>query len=118
LIIISGFNKLLRTTAEVGSRIPPISPVDLIARLIEKLMPLPHGRGHPPLATEDVVATLFFFLREGVQWRVLRAAPSRVSGATLWRHLVAWTSTGVLQQLQARLIRMVRGGPSARLAAL
>jgi transposase len=54
-----------------------------------------------------------FFLREGVQWRALRAAPGRVSGATLRRRLAAWTSTGVLQQLHACLIRMVRGGPQA-----
>jgi transposase len=95
------------------SRIPPISPVDLIARLIDEIMPQPHGPGHPPSATEDVVATLYFFLREGVQWRALCAAPGRVSGATLRRRLAAWTSTGVLQQLHACLIRMVRGGPQA-----
>ena len=74
-------------------------------------MSQPPGPGHPPSSTEDVVATLSFFLREGVQWRVLRAAPGRVSGATLRRRLAAWTSTGVLQQLHARLIRMVRRGP-------
>lgn len=76
-------------------------------------MPRPPGPGHPPSSTEDVVATLSFFLREGVQWRVLHAAPGRVSGTTLRRRLAAWTSTGVLQQLQARLIRMVRSGPQA-----
>ena len=49
-------------------------------------------------------------MREGVQWRELRAAPGRVSGATLRRRLAAWSSTGVLQLVHARLVRMVRGG--------
>jgi transposase len=93
------------------SRSPPISPVDLIACLIDEILPPSQGLGHPPAPTTDVVATLRFFLREGVQWRELRAAPGRVSGATLRRRLAAWTSTGVLQQVHARLIRMVRGGP-------
>jgi hypothetical protein len=100
------------------SRTLSISPVDLIARLIDEIWPLPQGPGHPPTATPDVVATLRFFLREGVPWRELRAAPGRVllrcpdgSGATLRRRLTAWTSTAVLHQVHARLIRMVRGGP-------
>ena len=93
------------------SRSPPISPVDLIACLIDESLPPSQGLGHPPTPTTDVVATLRFFLREGVQWRELRAAPGRVSGATLRRRLAAGTSTGVLQQVHVRLIRMVRGGP-------
>jgi transposase len=93
------------------SRTLPISPVDLLARLIDEILPLSQGPGHPPTPTTDVVATLRLVLREGVQWRELRAAPGRVSGATLRRRLAAWTSTGVLQQVHACLIRMVRGGP-------
>jgi hypothetical protein len=95
------------------SRTSPISLVDLIARLIDEIVPLSHGPGHPPCPTEDVVASLLFFLREGVQWRELRAVPGRVSGATLRRRLTVWSSTGALQLVHARLIRMVRGGPHA-----
>jgi transposase len=84
-----------------------------MARLINEILPLSHGPGHPPCPTEDVVASLLFFLREGVQWRELRAVPGRVSGATLRRRLAAWSSTGILQQVHARLIRMIRGGPNA-----
>ena len=93
------------------SRTLPISPVDLIACLIDEIRPPSQGLGHPPTPTTDVVATLGFFLPEEVQWRELRAAPGRVSGATLRRRLAAWTSTGVLHQVHAYLIRRVRGGP-------
>jgi transposase len=83
-----------------------------MARLIDEVVPQSHGPGHPPCPTEDVVASLLFFLREGVQWRELRAMPGRVSGATLRRRLAAWSSAGILQQVHARLVRMVRGGPN------
>jgi transposase len=81
--------------------------------LINEIMPPSHGAGRPPCPTEDVVASLLFFLPEGVQWRLRRAAPGRVSGATLRRRLTVWSSTGVLQHVHARLIRMVQGGPHA-----
>jgi hypothetical protein len=60
-----GRSLLLSDGVLPGSRIPPILPVDLIARLIDATLPLPQGLGRPPLPTVEVVETLRFFLREG-----------------------------------------------------
>jgi hypothetical protein len=43
----------------------PISPVDLIACLIDKILPPSRNIGHPPTSTNDVVVTLRSSLREG-----------------------------------------------------
>ena len=54
-----------------------------------------------------------YFLREGPQWRELRATDERVSGSTLRRRLASWHSTALLRQVHAVLIRMVRSGLEA-----
>jgi hypothetical protein len=46
----------------------------------------------------------------GCSWSCFASLPYG-SGATLRRRLAAWSSTGVLHQVHARLLRMVRGGP-------
>jgi integrase/recombinase XerD len=51
----------------------PISPVDLIACLIDKILPPSRNIGHPPTSTNDVVVTLRSSLR-GVQGREFRTA--------------------------------------------
>jgi transposase len=89
----------------------------LIANLIDWIEG-PHGdQGRPRCPTEAVVATLQFFLREGVQWRKLRATGDRVCGARLRRRLTEWSAMAVLRRVHAVLVRMVRSGPDAAAAA-
>jgi hypothetical protein len=59
----------------------------------------------------DVVGTLRFFLREGVQWRELPAGDGRASGSTLRRRLREWRETAVLARVHGVLLRMVRSDP-------
>src|ERR687883_1267733 len=81
----------------------------LVAGIIDRIEGSPRtGPGHPPAPTEEVLATLRFFLREGVQWRELRAEPGRSSGSTLRRRLRDWSATALLRRVHAVLVRMVR----------
>jgi hypothetical protein len=45
-----------------------------------------------------VVETLRLFLREGVQWRALRATGDRVCGATPRRRLREWSAVALLHR--------------------
>src|SRR4028119_2307146 len=111
--------------------------VELVAGIIDRLEDRPLGMGRPPMPTIKVVATLRFFVREGVQWRELRATAGRACGAplrrrpdggsapallrrapaaracgsALRRRLDGWSATALLRQVHAALIRMVRSGP-------
>ena len=87
--------------------------VELVARVIDRLESRSLGTGRPPMPTIKVVETLRFFIREGVQWRELRAAAGRACGSTLRRRLDDWSATAALRQVHAVLIRMVRSGPEA-----
>ena len=60
-----------------------------------------------------MVETLRFFVREGVQWRELRATAGRACGSTLRRRLDGWSATALLRQVHVALVRMVRSGPEA-----
>ncbi len=86
---------------------------ELVAGIIDRIEGRPPGTGRPPLPTIKVVETLRFFLREGVQWRELRATAGRASGSTLRRRLDAWHAAAVLRRVHAVLIRMVRAGPES-----
>ena len=83
----------------------------LVAGIIDGIEGRPYGTGRPPLPTITVVETLRFFLREGVQWRELRAAAGRACGSTLRRRLDGWSATALLRRVHVALIRMVRSGP-------
>src|SRR5215208_1865227 len=83
----------------------------LVAEIIDRIEDRPCGTGRPPLPTVKVVETLRFFVREGVQWRELRAAAGRTCGSTLRRRLDGWSATALLRQVHVALIRMVRSGP-------
>jgi transposase len=85
--------------------------VALVAGIIDRLEDRPCRPGRPPLPTIEVVETLHFFVREGVQWRQLRAAAGRASGSTLRRRLDGWGATALLRQVHVALVRMVRAGP-------
>ena len=77
----------------------------------------PRGdQGRPRCRTEAVVETLRFFLREGVQWRELRATGDRVCGATLRRRLREWSSTALLRRVHGAPVQLVRSGPQAAAA--
>jgi len=87
--------------------------LNLIATIIEFCAPSgARGRGHPPAAIVRVVATLRQFLREGTPWRSLRATANKVSGSTLRRHLERWARIGLLPQIHAVLVGMLRGNPT------
>ena len=85
--------------------------VDLVATIIDSIEDRPHTTGRPPLPTIRVVETLRYFLREGVQWRELRATVGRACGSTLRRRLDGWSAVALLRRVHAVLIRMVRAGP-------
>jgi hypothetical protein len=84
----------------------------VIATVIEVCdPPREGGRGHPPAETIRVLATLRRFLREGTPWRSLTATAAQASGSTLRRWLTRWAETGVLAQVHALLVGMLRGHP-------
>jgi len=89
------------------------SAAALVAGIIDRIENRPFGPGRPPILTIKVVETLRYFVREGVQWRELRATAGRASGSTLRRRLDEWSATAVLRQVQVALVRMVRAGPEA-----
>src|SRR4051794_13999404 len=89
----------------------------LVANLIDWIEGPRSDQGRPRGPTEAVVETLQFFLREGVQWRALRAAGDRVCGAALRRRLTEWSTSALLRRVHAVLVRMVRSGPEAAAAA-
>ena len=87
--------------------------LNLIATVIDFCTPpKEQGRGHPRSATVRVLATLRQFLREGTPWRSLKATAGKVSGSTLRRHLEQWAGIGVLAQVHAVLVGMLRGDPT------
>src|SRR3954452_12246568 len=88
----------------------------LVAGLLNWIEGPSSDYGRPRCPTEAVVETLRFFLREGVQWRELRATGNRVCGATLRRRLTQWSTTALLRRVHTRLVRMVRSGPEAAAA--
>jgi len=83
----------------------------LVAGFIDRLGGHPLGTGRPPMPTVRVVEALRFFVREGVQWRELRATAGRASGSTLRRRLEGWRGTALLRRVHLALIHMVRAGP-------
>ena len=85
--------------------------VAMVARIIDRLEGRPLGTGRPPMPTLKVVEALRFFVREGVQWRELRATAGRACGSTLRRRLDDWGATALLRRVHLALIRMVRAGP-------
>src|SRR3954467_11068669 len=82
-----------------------------VAGIIDRLEDRPCRPGRPPLPTIEVVETLHLFVREGAQWRQLRAAAGRASGSTLPRRLDGRGATALLRQVHVALIRPVRAGP-------
>src|SRR5690348_5673298 len=89
----------------------------LVASLIDWIEGSSSDQGRPRCPSEAVVETLRFFLREGVQWRELRARGDRVCSATLRRRLTEWSAVALLHRVHAALVRMVRSGPEAAAAA-
>src|SRR5437764_14592834 len=85
----------------------------LVAGIIDRIEDRPYRTGRPPLPTIEVVETLRFFVREGVQWRELRATAGRACGSTLRRRLDDWGATALLRRVHVALVRMVRAGPGA-----
>jgi transposase len=85
----------------------------LVAGIIDRIENRPYGTGRPPMPTVKVVETLRFFVREGVQWRELRATTGRACGSTLRRRLDEWSTTAVLRRVHVALVQMVRAGPEA-----
>jgi transposase len=85
----------------------------LVAGIIDRIEERPSGTGRPPVPTIKVVAALRFFVREGMQWRELRATAGRACGSTLRRRLDDWSAVALLRRVHAVLVRMVRAGPEA-----
>ena len=66
--------------------------IELVAGVIDQIERAVTGTGRPSVLTVTVLETLRFFLREGVQWRELRASPDPPmcgrAGFDLLRHRV------------------------------
>src|SRR4051812_40662195 len=71
----------------------------LVAGIIDRIERRPLSAGRPPMPTIKVVEGLRFFVREGVQWRELRATAGRACGSTLRRRLDGWSAAAVLRQV-------------------
>src|SRR3954454_24979117 len=92
-----------------------------VAGIVDRVEGRPHRTGRPPLPTVEVVETLRFFAREGVQWRGARGAggggpgagAGRAGGPTPRRRLDEWSGTALLRRVHVALVRMVRAGPGA-----
>ena len=82
----------------------------LVAGIIDRIEERPRRTGRPPLPTIKVVEALRFLVREGVQWRELRATAGRACGSTLRRRLDEWSATALLRRVHVALIRMARIG--------
>ena len=95
-----------------------VTAIDLVTGIIEQLEREPAERGRPRLPAAEVVGTLQFFLRDGVQWRGLLAGTGRASGSTLRRRLRDWRNVALLPRVHAVLLRMARSGPEAAARAL
>jgi transposase len=95
-----------------------VTAIDLVAGIVEQLEKEPEERGRPRLLAAEVVGTLQFFLREGVQWRELYAGTGRASGSTLRRRLHEWRDVALLPRVHAVLLRMVRSSPETVAKAL
>src|SRR5215213_7908384 len=67
----------LSCAIDTGERAMGPTACGLVAGLIDWIEGPPSDQGRPRCPTEAVVETLRFFLREGVQWRELRAAGDR-----------------------------------------
>src|ERR687889_581698 len=102
---------------DTGEGAMGVTACGLVAGLIDWIERRRSDHGRPRCPTEAVVETLRFFLREGVQWRGLRATGDRVCGATLRRRLTDWSAVALLRRVHAMLVRMVRSGPEAAAAA-
>lgn len=96
-----------------GEKALEFKMLDLIATILAFCTPAhARGRGQPPAATVRVLATLRQFLREGTPWRSLRATAAKASGSTLRRHLQRWAQPGLLAQVHAVLVGLLRGEPT------
>src|SRR3954462_2169435 len=83
--------------------------LDLIATVIDFCTPpKERGPGHPRSATVRVLATLRQFLREGTPWRSLTATVGKASGSIVRRHLGQWARIGLLAQVHAALVSLLR----------
>src|SRR5215213_8736789 len=81
----------------------------LVAGIIDRIEGRPLSTGRPPMPTIRVVETLRFFVREGVQWRELRATAGRACDATLRRRLDDWSAMALLRRVHATLLRIALG---------
>jgi hypothetical protein len=84
-----------------------------VAGIVDWVEGRPHRTGRPPLPTVEVVETLRFFAREGVQWREPRAAAGRACGPTPRRRLDERSGTALPRRVHVAPVRMVRAGPGA-----
>jgi len=84
---------------------------ELVAGIIDRIEGRPYRTGRPPLPTIEVVETLRFFVREGVQWRELRAAAGRACGSTLRRRPEGRGATALPRRVHVALVRVVRAEP-------
>src|SRR4051795_5210328 len=76
----------------------------LVAGLIDWIEGPRSDHGRPRCLTEAVVETLRFFLREGVQWRELRATGEPgVRRDPAGGRLTEWSAQALLRQLQLQL---------------
>src|SRR4051794_41781671 len=89
----------------------------LVADLIDWIEGPHSDHGRPRCSTEAVVETLQFFLREGVQWREMRAPGGRVCRARLRRRPTELRTPALLRPGHAPPVPPGRPGPGSPAAA-
>jgi transposase len=99
-----------RSHDSVGSRMEPVSieydllsdeQWSLISHLFPKPKPHPRG-GRPSAETRRCLEGILWVLRTGARWKDLpRSFPSYV---TCWRRFVAWSRSGLWEQIWSYLV--------------
>jgi transposase len=100
-----------RSRESTGSETEPVSSEsDLLSdehwSFISHLFPSPPPRprgGRPPADTRQCLEGILWVLRTGARWKDLpRSFPSYV---TCWRRFVAWSRSGLWEQIWAYLVQ-------------
>ena len=76
----------------------------LIEPKIPRPSPQPHG-GRPPADPKKILATIFFVLRTGIQWKAVPSCNELVSGSTAHEHFQSWVKLGIFNDTWIEALR-------------
>lgn len=76
--------------------------------LIEPKIPKPSAQprgGRPPLEPKRILASIFYVLRTGIQWKAIPSCPEMVSGSSAHEHFQKWQKLGVFEDSWIQALR-------------